>query len=372
MLLDVCAGGRGVLHASRCTGMSIGRAGLLTGRLLQVASVFSNAKLAAICAPILHFSALMPRCARPLQPTWLKTQQCMAWRSTLFIGTAEAFCCRCLYRYPARPLSILRTYPAYVHAICCRLRSHIHCISRACWLTAAIVVCRYIFFRTGEPQALFGKGLVSLLSPSAFTFAADLFASYEGAGDGVGWGDLWEDSFPLGFILVMLTIDIKLYATAGWYLEKVMPGAHGPRLPVLFPLSLQYWQTGDASDVPSVGQVLARAGQPVIRLCSGDKRGFKRITGDDMEAGRAAAGAESAPEGIGRDLQRHSSGLTPRGSGLRGLPGQGHTVFAEMHNMRKVCDAAILVTSFCGLPKRLALQCAQGTGMRWCGCQRLC
>lgn len=39
---------------------------------------------------------------------------------------------------------------------------------------------RYIFFRTGEPQALIGKGLVSLLSPSAFTFAADLFAAYEG------------------------------------------------------------------------------------------------------------------------------------------------------------------------------------------------
>lgn len=75
---------------------------------------------------------------------------------------------------------------------------------------------RYIFFRTSDPQALIGKGLVSLLSPSAFTFAADLFAQYEGSGDGLGWGDLWSDSFPLGLILIMLTIDIKIYATLGW------------------------------------------------------------------------------------------------------------------------------------------------------------
>ena len=49
-----------------------------------------------------------------------------------------------------------------------------HCID--------VRLCRFIFFRTGEPQALTGKVLVSLLSPSGFTFAADLLAQYEGAG----------------------------------------------------------------------------------------------------------------------------------------------------------------------------------------------
>ena len=75
--------------------------------------------------------------------------------------------------------------------------------------------------RTGEPQALGGKFFVSLLSPTAFTFAADLFASYEGAGDGMTWGNLWEDSFPLGGVLIMLAVDAKLYCALAWYFDKV-------------------------------------------------------------------------------------------------------------------------------------------------------
>ncbi|KAK9857576.1 hypothetical protein WJX84_000857, partial [Apatococcus fuscideae] len=38
----------------------------------------------------------------------------------------------------------------------------------------AALLPRYIFFRTGEPQAMVGKVFVSLLSPTAFTFSADL------------------------------------------------------------------------------------------------------------------------------------------------------------------------------------------------------
>lgn len=37
----------------------------------------------------------------------------------------------------------------------------------------------------------------------------------------MGWGDLWSDPYPLGAILFMMTLDIKLYATVGWYLEQV-------------------------------------------------------------------------------------------------------------------------------------------------------
>jgi hypothetical protein len=70
--------------------------------------------------------------------------------------------------------------------------------------------------RTTEPQALVGKLMVSLLSPSAFTFATDLLAQYEGAGAGLSWGDVWDDPYPLGAIWIMLAVDTALYAVLAW------------------------------------------------------------------------------------------------------------------------------------------------------------
>ena len=43
----------------------------------------------------------------------------------------------------------------------------------------------------GSTQAIAGKLLVSLLAPSAFSFSADLVASYEESGQGIQWGHLW-------------------------------------------------------------------------------------------------------------------------------------------------------------------------------------
>ena len=65
-------------------------------------------------------------------------------------------------------------------------------------------------------QAVVGKVFVSLLSPTAFTFAADLIGEYEGGGQGLRWGDLWADPYPLGAVLIMLALDAKLYAFLAW------------------------------------------------------------------------------------------------------------------------------------------------------------
>ena len=71
-------------------------------------------------------------------------------------------------------------------------------------------------WRPTAAQALAGKVLVSLLAPTAFTFAADLIGEYEGSGRGLHWADVWADPYPLGAILFMLALDAKLYATLGW------------------------------------------------------------------------------------------------------------------------------------------------------------
>ena len=65
-------------------------------------------------------------------------------------------------------------------------------------------------------QALAGKVFVSLLAPTAFTFAADLIGEYEGGGRGLHWADVWADPYPLGAVLFMLALDAKLYAALGW------------------------------------------------------------------------------------------------------------------------------------------------------------
>lgn len=57
---------------------------------------------------------------------------------------------------------------------------------------------------------------MSLLSPSAFTFAADLIGQYEGAGVGLHWSDMWSDPLPLGAILFLLALDAKMYAGLAW------------------------------------------------------------------------------------------------------------------------------------------------------------
>lgn len=102
--------------------------------------------------------------------------------------------------------------------------------------------CRYIFFRSEENQALAGKAAVGLLSPSAFTFAADLFAAYEGGGEGLSWNSLWEDSFPLGGIMLLLLADTLLYLLLAWYLGAVMPTQWGSSQPWNFILKTQFWR----------------------------------------------------------------------------------------------------------------------------------
>ncbi len=76
------------------------------------------------------------------------------------------------------------------------------------WLSFS---CRYIFIRTEEQQALAGKTAIGLFSPSAFTFASDLFGAYEAGGQGLGWKDLWDDGFPIGAVMLLLYFDTLLY-----------------------------------------------------------------------------------------------------------------------------------------------------------------
>ena len=61
---------------------------------------------------------------------------------------------------------------------------------------------RYVFFDSEESQALSAKRWACLLTPTAFTFAADLIATREGAARGVTWDTLYDDPLSLGEIMI--------------------------------------------------------------------------------------------------------------------------------------------------------------------------
>ena len=101
---------------------------------------------------------------------------------------------------------------------------------------------RYAFFQTPSNYAIGRKTWAALAAPTAFTFGADLYGEYEGGGSRLGWGDLWEDDFSMGRVLIMLAADTALYGLLAWYLEMVLPGQYGGHLPPWFLLTPSYWR----------------------------------------------------------------------------------------------------------------------------------
>ena len=124
----------------------------------------------------------------------------------------------------------------------------------------AMVMPRYVFFQTYENQALEAKRAASVLSPTAFTFAADLLASREGAQRGVTWDTLYDDLMSLGELMGIMVGDGVLYAAMAWYLGKVLPTAHGTPLPWYFVFSAKYWRGPGAGAGLEFGEGRTRRG----------------------------------------------------------------------------------------------------------------
>ena len=116
---------------------------------------------------------------------------------------------------------------------------------------------RYVFFDSEESQALSAKRWACLLTPTAFTFAADLIATREGASRGVTWDTLYDDPFSLGEIMGLACVGGVLYAVAAWYLGNVLPSAHGTPLPWWFPFDAAYWRSAGARDARGARAFLA-------------------------------------------------------------------------------------------------------------------
>ena len=105
----------------------------------------------------------------------------------------------------------------------------------------ACVIPRYAFFNTDENEAIGGKTLVSIFSPTTFTLGCDLLISYEGTNLGLTWRGVGDDAFSLLRVMAFLFVDACVYGWLAWYLEHVLPNEYGARQSLWFCLKPSFW-----------------------------------------------------------------------------------------------------------------------------------
>ncbi|KAJ7419550.1 ATP-binding cassette sub-family A member 12 [Willisornis vidua] len=90
------------------------------------------------------------------------------------------------------------------------------------------------------------KSLLSLLSPTAFSYASQYIARYEAQGIGLQWDNIYKspmigDNTSFGWMCWLILIDSFIYFILGWYIRNVFPGRYGMAAPWYFPLLPSYW-----------------------------------------------------------------------------------------------------------------------------------
>ncbi|XP_060113052.1 glucosylceramide transporter ABCA12 [Heteronotia binoei] len=90
------------------------------------------------------------------------------------------------------------------------------------------------------------KSLLSLLSPTAFSYASQYIARYEEQGVGLQWHNVYKspmtgDNTNFGWMCWLILIDSFIYFILGWYIRNVFPGKYGMAAPWYFPLLPSYW-----------------------------------------------------------------------------------------------------------------------------------
>lgn len=139
---------------------------------------------------------------------------------------------------------------------------------------------RYAFLTTNQNEQLVSKVMASFLSPTAFSFGADLIASYEYTGVGAQFSNIGDGDYSFFLCLFMMWLDFYVYGLLALYLDQVMPHENGtPKSPLFF-LSYNYWcpgrGEGDAASASGLAELLAEMG-------GGDEAGVVDPAGESIE-----------------------------------------------------------------------------------------
>ncbi|KAG7209072.1 hypothetical protein KM043_015226 [Ampulex compressa] len=121
--------------------------------------------------------------------------------------------------------------------------------------------------------------VVSLISPTGVALAMDKALVLDLQGEGVNFDNLWSGpGIPFGGSLVMMTLDIVLYACLAYYLDSVIPSEYGTKRPPWFCFTPGYWCQRKVQRVPSSngesnsfipGEEANRDVEPVVREMKG-------------------------------------------------------------------------------------------------------
>ncbi|XP_043210381.1 phospholipid-transporting ATPase ABCA3-like, partial [Amphibalanus amphitrite] len=109
----------------------------------------------------------------------------------------------------------------------------------------AVTVVSLLFllqvYLEGMPHGVYW--LMSLISPVAFTLGIDRAVDFDNRKIGLHSFNMWDDSggLPFGGCIVMLCVDIVLYAFLAFYLDNVLPNEYGRRESVFFIFKKSYW-----------------------------------------------------------------------------------------------------------------------------------
>lgn len=103
------------------------------------------------------------------------------------------------------------------------------------------ILPKYVFFGSNSNEAYLAKYAASLLSPTAFTFGADILAAYEYGAVGVQFSNLDDNRFSMISVFQMMFFDIFLYGFLAWYFDQTLPQEFGTSKHFLFVLNPYYW-----------------------------------------------------------------------------------------------------------------------------------
>ncbi|XP_024942835.1 ATP-binding cassette sub-family A member 5 [Cephus cinctus] len=121
--------------------------------------------------------------------------------------------------------------------------------------------------------------VVSLLSPTGVALAMDKALVLDLQGEGVNFDNLWSGGgIPFGGSLIMMTLDIFLYACIAYYLDSVVPSEYGIKRSPWFCFTRGFWCKRKAQRAPSSngesnsfipGEEANRDVEPVVREMKG-------------------------------------------------------------------------------------------------------
>lgn len=91
------------------------------------------------------------------------------------------------------------------------------------------------------------KVFMSLLSPTAFSYASQYIARYEEQGIGLQWENMYkspvqDDTTSFGWLCCLILADSFIYFFIAWYVRNVFPGTYGMAAPWYFPILPSYWK----------------------------------------------------------------------------------------------------------------------------------